>query len=106
MNKPSGHINQCLINFVMNKQVLICDKNNLRKYKKRYLTLKKWLLLKLQYFYLPQKLIPFIEVKINPINDRRQKLFTLRLANITLYFTNAFGSTILAKASLAQIHLI
>ena len=40
MGKPSGHVNQRLANLIINKQFLICDKNNFRTYKKIYLTLK------------------------------------------------------------------
>ena len=49
MGRPSGHVNQHLANLVINKQLLIWDKNDLRKYKKIYLTSKTWILLESEF---------------------------------------------------------
>ena len=36
IDRPSGHINQCLVNLIIDEQLQIWDKNNLRTYKKIY----------------------------------------------------------------------
>ncbi len=70
MDKPSGHIYQYLANLVTNEQLLIWDKNDLRKYKKMYWTSKAWLLLEFKFdFPVSQQLRPSIEAKTNPINS-------------------------------------
>lgn len=40
MDTLNGHINQCLANFVINKQLLAWDKNDFFDYKLMYPTLK------------------------------------------------------------------
>ena len=42
--RPSEHVNQRLANLVIDEQLPIWDKNNLRKYKKIYPTSKIWVL--------------------------------------------------------------
>ena len=70
MGKPSDHVNQCLANLVINEQLPISDKNDLRMYKKIYLTSKVWILLKSEFDSpVPQQFMPSIEVKINPMNN-------------------------------------
>ena len=49
MGRPGGHVNQHLTNLVINQQLLIWDKNDLRKYKKVYLTSKIWVLLESEF---------------------------------------------------------
>lgn len=49
IGKPSGHVNQCLANFVIDKLLLIWDENNLYKYKKIYLTSKEWVILESEF---------------------------------------------------------
>ena len=45
IGRPSGHVNQCLAKLVIDEQLPIWDKNNLRKYKKIYPTSKALILL-------------------------------------------------------------
>ena len=71
-----------------------------------YPTSKVWLLLELWHSHLPQQHTPFIKAKMNPINNRRQQLFTPGLANITPNPANALGSTPPTEALLAQIPLV
>ena len=33
MGRPDGHVNQRLVNLIINEQLLIWDENDLRKYK-------------------------------------------------------------------------
>ena len=54
IGRPGGHVNQRLANLVINEQLPIWDKNDLRKYKKMYPTLKAWILLELRHSYPPQ----------------------------------------------------
>ena len=49
IGRPGGHINQCLANLIIDEQLPIWDKNNLRKYKKMYPTSKAWVLLELEF---------------------------------------------------------
>ena len=64
------HVNQRLANLVINKQLLIWDKNNLCKYKKMYPTSKTWVVLKSEFESpISQQLMLFIEAKINSINN-------------------------------------
>lgn len=51
LTKLNSHINEHLANFIMDKQFLIWDKNNLHKYKKIYLTSKAQLFLNPTVFY-------------------------------------------------------
>ena len=62
MDRPSGHVNQRLAKFVIDEQLPIWDKNNLRKYKKIYPTSKAWILLESEFdFPVPQQLTPSIK---------------------------------------------
>ena len=70
MGKPSGHINQRLANLVINEQLPIWDKNNLRTYKKIYLTSKAWIFFESEFdFSVFQQFTPSIEAKINLMNN-------------------------------------
>lgn len=70
MGRPSGHINQYLANLIIDKKLLIWDKNDLRKYKKIYLTSKIYIFFKLEFnFLISEQLKQFIKAKINPINN-------------------------------------
>ncbi len=104
MGRPGGHVNQRLANLIINEQLPIWDKNDLRKYKKMYPTSKVWVLLESEFdFPVPQQLTPSIKIKINPINDRRQQSFTPGPANVTPNPANALGSTPPTEALLTQI---
>ncbi len=72
MDIPNGHINQRLANLVIDEQFPTWDKTDLLHYKSIYPTSKVWLLLELQHSHLLQQHTPFVKVKINPINNRRQ----------------------------------
>ena len=96
LGTPNGHINQQLANLVIDEQLPIWDKIELQEYKAMYPTSKAWVLLELRHSYPPQPLKPFIEVKINFMDDRRQQSFTPRPAN-------ARGSITPIKEPLAQI---
>ena len=101
IGRPSGHVNQCLANLIIDEQLLIWDENNLCTYKKIYPTSKVWILLEFEFDSLvPQQLTPSIKPKINPIDNRKQQSFTpapvnvtLIPSNVTLGSANAFGST-------------
>lgn len=43
MSTSNDHINQRLVNLIINKQLLIWDKNNFHQYKKMYVMSKVWL---------------------------------------------------------------
>lgn len=77
MGRPSDHVNQRLVNFVIDKQFLTWNKNNLHNYKTMYLTSKAWPLLKLRESLIPQQLTPFVKEKINPIDNEKQQTMTL-----------------------------
>ena len=97
MGRPIGHINQRLANLVIDEQLPIWDKNDLRKYKKMYPTSKAWVLLESEFDSpVPQQLTPSIEAKTNPINNQQQQSFTP--APVPIHVTpdpaNSFGSTL------------
>ena len=72
MGRPGGYINQRLANLVIDKQLLIWDENDLRKYTKMYLTSKAWILLESEFDSpISQQFTPSIEVKTNPINNQQ-----------------------------------
>ena len=96
MGSPSDHVNQRLVNLIIDEQLPIWDENNLRKYKKIYPSSKTWILLESEFYSpVPQQLTPSIEAKTYPI---REQLFTFGPANVTFYPANALGLTSLAKA--------
>ena len=103
MGTANGHVNQRLANLIIDEQLPIWDKNDLRKYKMIYPTSKAWVLLELRHSHLPQQLTSSVKAKINPVNDRRQQSFTPGPVNVTLNPVNAHGSTPPTKAFLAQI---
>lgn len=72
VSKPNSHVNQHLVNLVINKQLPIWNKNNFCNYKTIYLALKAWPPLELQEFFMPYQLTPSVKEKVNPINNRRQ----------------------------------
>ena len=82
MGRPSGHVNQCLANLVIDEQLPIWNENNLYKYKKMYPILKAWVLLELRESLMPQQLTLSIEEKINPIDNGRQQTMTPKPAQI------------------------
>ncbi len=49
IDRPGGHINQRLANLVIDEQLPIWDKNDLRKYKKIYPTSKAWIFLEFEF---------------------------------------------------------
>ena len=70
MGKPSGHVNHCLANLVINEQLPIWDKNDLCTYKKIYPASKAWILLEFELDSLvSQQSTPSIHIKINPMNN-------------------------------------
>ena len=70
MGRLSGHINQRLVNLVINEQLPMWDKNNLRKYKKINLTSKVWIFLEFEFdSSVLQQLTPSIKPKINLIDN-------------------------------------
>ena len=73
IGRPSGHVNHRLANLVINKQLLIWDKNDFRKYKIIYSISKTWILLESVFAsFVPHQLTPSIKSKINLINNRKQ----------------------------------
>ena len=55
MGKPGGYVNQRLANLVIDEQLPIWDKNDLRKSKKIYLMSKAWVFLESEFdFSVPQ----------------------------------------------------
>ena len=49
MGRPGGHVNQRLASLVIDEQLPIWDKNDLRKYRKMYLSSKAWVLLESEF---------------------------------------------------------
>lgn len=95
----NGHMNQWFANFVMDEQLPVWDKIELKEHKYMYLTSKTWVLLELRYSYASQLLNLSVEVKINLIDDRRQLSFTPGSIN-------TLGLTTLIKEPLAEIPLL
>ncbi len=103
MGKSSGPVNQRLANLVIDEQLPVWDESELLKYKSMYPMSKAWILLELRHSHPSQQITPSIEVNINPIDDRRQHIFTPEPPKIIPDPANAFGSTPSTKALLAQI---
>ena len=72
ISRPGGHVNQYLANLVIDEQLPIWDRNDLRKYKTIYPTSKAWALLELQESPIPQQLTPSVEKKFNIMDNERQ----------------------------------
>ncbi len=107
MGRPSDHVNQRLANLVIDEQLPIWDKNNLRKYKIIYPMSKTWIFFESKFKSpIPQQLTPSIKAKINLINDWRQQSFTPEPANVTLNPANSLGLTPPIEALLVQIPLV
>ena len=70
MGRPGDHINQRLASLVIDKQFLIWNRNNFRKYRKIYPSSKAWVSLKSEFnSSISQQLTQSIEAKTNPINN-------------------------------------
>ena len=73
IGRLSDYINQRLANLVIDEQLPIWDKKDLRKYKKIYITSRAWVILESEFDSpIHQQLTSSIKAKINSTNNPRQ----------------------------------